>query len=260
MPLADELQTLRAQIQHDPNNADLVFELALALNEAGERTEANDLLHRLITIYEVQGDHEQANRIRSMVGGMGTAQIADNAALTHVMGRNTTDSLGRRTGTLSLRSATQRDGRVGFGKKNEERDRPVFSIREVTFLDHLPHVDRLNSEAAAYFANAEEERARGRYRSALDQVQLAVVADSSVPGLFLRLAEIQLKLGYRRQALETINALQRNEPVLRSDIPEWAYARVRLHAEPFDLVRSSDWSIGWFRTGMVTSPRPTPLA
>ena len=104
MPLADELQTLRAQIQHDPNNADLVFELALALNEAGERTEANDLLHRLITIYEVQGDHEQANRIRSMVGGMGTAQIADNAALTHVMGRNTTDSLGRRTGTLSLRS------------------------------------------------------------------------------------------------------------------------------------------------------------
>ena len=246
MPLADELQTLRAQIQHDPNNADLVFELALALNEAGERTEANDLLHRLITIYEVQGDHEQANRIRSMVGGMGTAQIADNAAQTHVTGRNTTDSLGRRTGTLSLRSATQRDGRVGFGKKNEERDRPVFSIREVTFLDQLPHVDRLNSEAAALFARAEEDRARGRYRSALDQIQLAVVADSSVPGLFLRLAEIQLKLGYRRQALETINALQRNEPVLRSDIPEWAYARVRLHAEPFDLgkvKRLVDWLV-----------------
>ena len=75
---------------------------------------------------------------------------------------------------------------------------------------------------------------------------MAVVADSSVPGLFLRLAEIQLKLGYRRQALETINALQRNEPVLRSDIPEWAYARVRLHAEPFDLAkvkRLVDWLV-----------------
>jgi tetratricopeptide (TPR) repeat protein len=238
MPLSDELQSLRAQIQQDPNNADLVFELALALNEAGERNEANELLHRLIAIYEAQGDHEQATRIRSMVGGMGTAQIADNDAHTHVMGRNTTESLGRRTGTLSLRSnAAQRDGRVGFGKKNEERERPVFSVREVAFFDHLPKTERLNSEAAGFYAKAEEERGRGRYRSALDQMQMAVAADPSVAALFLRLAELQLKLGYRRQALDTVNALQRNEPVLRSDIPEWAFARVRLHAEPFDLAK-----------------------
>jgi tetratricopeptide (TPR) repeat protein len=238
MPLSDELQTLRAQIRHDPNNADLVFELALALNEAGERAEANELLHRLIAIYEVQGDQEQATRIRSMVGGMGTAQIDDSAGTTHVMGRNTTESLGRRTGTLSLRTnAAQRDGRVGFGKKNEERERAVFSVREVAFLDHLPQTERLNPEAAAFYAKAEEERGRGRYRSALDQIQMTVAADPSVPAIFLRLAELQLKLGYRRQALDTINALQRNEPVLRSEIPEWVFARVRLHAEPFDLTK-----------------------
>jgi tetratricopeptide (TPR) repeat protein len=237
MPLADEVAELRARIRMEPDNPDLAFELALALNEAGERTEANDLLVRLIEIYDAQGDTEQATRIRSMVGGMGTAPIANDSEPTRMMGRNTTDSLGRRTGTLSLRNAsTSRDGRVN-SKKADERERPVFSVREIAFLEALPHVERLSGEAAEYFAKAESERARGRFRSALDAMQMAVVSDPSLPALFLRLAEIQLKLGYRRLALETIDQLQRHDALLRSDIPEWVFARIRLHAEPFELTK-----------------------
>jgi tetratricopeptide (TPR) repeat protein len=236
--LTNELRALRSRIQQEPNNPDLVFELALALNEAGERTEANELLQRLITIYDASGDTEQANRIRAMVGGVVTAPIASDIDQTQVIGRNTTESLGKRTGTLSLRSSgASRDGRVNNRHLVEERERPVFSAREIVFIDELSQIDRLNSDAAELLARAESERKAGRYRSALDAIQMAIAADPSVPSVFLRMAEIQLKLGYRRRALVTIDDLQRFDSLFRSEIPEWAFARIRLHAEPFDLAK-----------------------
>ena len=234
--LSDELKDLRHKVQIDPHNADLVFELALALNEAGERQESASLLGRLIAIYESRGETEQATRIRAMTDSIGTAPIAEPNMPTNIMGRNTTESLGNRIGSLAHRGMQSRDGRVNKGKI-DERELPVFSMREIEFLESLPHVDRFRGEAAHFFAECENARQRGRFRTALDAVQMAIAIDPTVPTTFFRMAELQLKLGYRKKALETINKLEAAEAVLATDIPAWVFARIRLHAEPFDLAK-----------------------
>ena len=233
----DEIQSLLARVEDTPDDADLVFELALALNEKGFRQEAQLHLTRLVDLYERQGDRDQASRVRTMIGDAQTAEIAASAGQTEPVGRQTTDSLGnRRTGTLGLRSAPAgRDGRVANKPIAEERERPVFPLREIQFLDTAHRIERLSAEAAAFFDAAEEERRAGRYRSALDLVQMTVVADPGAPFTFLRMAELQLKLGYRLKALTTVNDLQEFGSLFQSEIPHWAFARIRLHAEPFEL-------------------------
>jgi tetratricopeptide (TPR) repeat protein len=64
---------------------------------------------------------------------------------------------------------------------------------------------------------------------------MALVTDPGVPFVFLRMAELQLKLGYRQKALTTVNDLQKFASLFRSQVADWAFARVRLHAESFEL-------------------------
>jgi tetratricopeptide (TPR) repeat protein len=248
--LRTELQELRTRVQLEPDNPDIVFELALALNEAGERTQANELLQRLVVIYEADGDIEQATRIRAMLGDIVTSPIGQDSQPTQPIGRNTTESLGKRTGTLSLRTSNSaRDGRVNNRQKVNERERPVFSARDITFIEELSQTERLSSESAAFLTLSERDRKAGRYRSALDFIQMAIAADSSVPSVFLRMAEIQLKLGYRRRALATIDDLHRFDDLFRSEIPHWHYDRIRLHAEPFELSKVNSLVDGLIQGG-----------
>ena len=234
---SDEIQSLRDRVQESPEDADLVFELALALNEQGERQEAQHYLMLLIGLYERQGDSEQAARIRMMVGDAPTAEIPASGSQTEPVSRQTTDSLGnRRTGTLALRGApVGRDGRVANKRNVEEREQPVFSLRDIQFLDLPAGAVQLGPEAATYFEQAESEQQAGRFRSALDLLQMAVVTEPGVPFVYLRMAEVQLKLGYRLKALKTVDDLQQYASLFQSEIQPWAFARIRLHAEPFEL-------------------------
>jgi tetratricopeptide (TPR) repeat protein len=233
-----EIESLRAQLNADPGDTDTALELALALNEAGERTEAHQILTELAAMFDAHGEFEQAGRIRLMIGDAGTAPMPQDSSATQPMPRQTTDSLKPRTGTLNLRSVpASRDGRIVAQKRTDERERTVFPARDVTFTESLPQIDRLKAPAAAFFEAAEVDRAAGRYKSALDNLQMALAEDPSVPSVFLRTAEIQLKLGYRRKALDTIEALQQFETLFRSGVPDWTFSRLRLHAEPFDLTK-----------------------
>jgi thioredoxin-like negative regulator of GroEL len=233
--LSSEIDELRRRAHADPSNPDLVFELALALNEAGERSEANQHLQSLVSIYEARGESEQAARIMSMIGDIVTQPFASDTAQTAVIGRNTTESLGARAGTMSLRGV-RRDGRVG-GRKADQRERPVFSMRDIGFIEPLPQAERLGGDAAWFFAKAEKERARGRHWLALDWIQMTAAADPTVPAIYFRMAELQLKTGLRQPALETINRLESASVALPTEIPDWAFARIRLHAEPFELTK-----------------------
>ena len=234
----DEIEILRQKIEADPDDTDLVLELALALNEIGERAEAHEILTSLSALFDAQGEAEQANRVRSILGEAGTVTMVHDSNATQPIARQTTDSLRPRTGTLSLRpTPAARDGRVAARQKTDERETPVFPARDVQFTELLPQIDRLSAAAATFFAAAEEDRLAGKFRSALDNLQMAVTSDPCVPSAFLRMAEVQLKLGYRRKALTTIEDLQQFETLFRSGIPDWSFARLRLHAEPFELTK-----------------------
>jgi tetratricopeptide (TPR) repeat protein len=234
--LSSEIAELRERAEADPGNPDLVFELALALNEAGARSEANQLLQTLVTIYEARGESEQAARIQSMIGDIVTQPFDSNGAQTVVIGRNTTESLGTRNGTMSLKSGQSRDGRVP-GRKTDQRERPVFGMREVEFIEPLPQADQLQGDATWFFAKSEKERSRGRYWVALDWIQMTVASDPSVASIYFRMAELQLKTGNRRTSLELIDRIQHASGPFPADVPEWAFARIRLHAEPFELAK-----------------------
>ncbi|MDQ2682707.1 MAG: hypothetical protein M3Y37_04195, partial [Chloroflexota bacterium] len=238
LEIVEEIRGLRAALETNPGDPDLTMELALALNEAGERTEAHQILLRLHDLLQAAGDHEGANRIRTLLGDAVTAPIAADANPTQPMPRQTTDALKPRTGTLSLRAVpASRDGRIAKRQGNDYRERPAFAARDIPFFDPLPQIERVSGEAQRFFNAAEEDRERKRFRSALDNLQMATALDPTVPALFLRLAEVQLKLGFRRRALDTIHALDTFESLFRSGIPDWVFSRLQLHAEPFDLAK-----------------------
>ena len=235
--LEREIAGLRDRCQSHPYDPDLHLELALALNEAGNRVEAEATMRRILQMYEGAGDRENAQRIRAMLGSADTQAMPNATDATTRMASPNTDSFKPRTGTLSLKTTNARDGRVPVKSKVDEREAPVFAARDVVFVEELPNLDRLTAEGQAFWTVAEQERLAGRYRSAMDSLQQAIASDPGVAPLFVRLAELQLKLGYRKKAQTTINDLQRSESVFRSGVPDWIFARLRIHAEPFDLTK-----------------------
>lgn len=233
--LEREITILRERQAAAPHDPDVLFELALALNELGNRVEAESCLQRLIGIYEQAGDEAQAARIRGMLGEAGTHQISSSNEATQRMTGQTTEHFKQRTGTLSLKNAAVRDGRVAVKERVEEREVTIFRARDVAFWDGLGEPAMLSADARPFWEDSEASRAKGKYRAAIDSLEMAIAYDPTTAGLYLRLAELQLKLGYRRKALATIQTLQQYESLFRSGTPEWVFNRLRVHAEPFDL-------------------------
>jgi len=233
--LEREINILRERCSRDPSDADSLFELALALNEMGNRVEAEACLFRLVALYDQMGDAAQATRIRAMLGEGSTHPMAGPNDQTQRMSNQATDAFKPRTGTLNLKPGSVRDGRVAAKVKTDEREEPVFRASGIVFYEELPGLERLSSAAQTFWDASEADRARGRYRSASDSLMMAIATDPTVPALYLRLAELQLKLGYRRKALASVATLQQFETLFRSGVPAWVFARLRIHAEPFDL-------------------------
>ena len=232
-----EITILRERNAADPHDPDVLLELALALNEVGSRVDAESCLRRLISLYEASGDEVQAARIRNMIGEPGTTQISPSNESTQRITNQSTEPFKQRTGTLALKNAAVRDGRIVVKEKVEEREISVFPAREITFWEELSEPALLNVDAKPFWDESEDYRRNGRYRAAIDSLEMAVAYDPTQPGLYLRLTELQLKLGYKRKALNTIGVLQQFESLFRTGTPGWVFDRLRVHAEPFDLAK-----------------------
>ena len=235
--LHQEISRLREQCQADPNDPDALLELALALSDSGNRLEAESTLRRLLNLYESNGDEEQATRVRRLIGDVSTRAIDDPNEQTQRMASGPTEQFRTRTGTLGLRNAAVRDGRVPVKEKVDEREKPVFSSRDILFIEDLLSADSINEAARPFWDESEAYRLKGKYRAASDALQMAIALDSSVGLMQIRQSELLLKLGHKRKARTAIDAIERYEPLFGVSIPAWAYARLRIHAEPYDLAK-----------------------
>ena len=258
-----ELSLLRQRLDDDPDDLDAALELALALHEAGDRDQASSILNALQAYYEANDEPEEAAQIRRLLGNLDTTDIGltpttdcRTAATVNIDAGQTTDisaatvnigdssptgdtapmgpALAGTTAHLGMRTASLervpagRDGR----RRRSAAEMAVTELlprQRLVLTDPIPLMDVLTVDGVELFPKAEEERAAGHLRTAIDTLNLAMAVSPAALGLWLRSAEIRIQLGHRRKAWTALEQLRRLSGVSTATVPLWMVERLLLH-------------------------------
>jgi tetratricopeptide (TPR) repeat protein len=224
-----EIERLRLATAAQPDDSDTLFELAVLLHRAGLRDDARESLTKLVTLYEQRGQHQQATRIKDMLGGPKTGPI-------------TTEELSTKSsdGKLSSRTAPLRNVTGLIGKLREESAQKnpanvhAFPPESMLFTIPLPDQNALDNEILEILRTSDEELIQGQYAAALDScVQIIGLAPDYKP-IYLRLAEIYTRQRLTRRARAQAEALARLADASGDREDLWMVYRVILHASGGD--------------------------
>lgn len=231
-----DIERLKGKIQADPEDSDAHFELAVILHRLGLRKDARDVLTRLVALYQARGQHQQAARIKSMLGTPKTGPI-------------TTEELPPRpaptaasTGQLQGRTAPLRNVTTAIGRAREDAKRltqpniHAFPPESMIFTIPLPRQDEQTAEVRDILRQGDVELQEQKYTAAIDScVQIIGLAPDYTP-VYLRLAEIYTKQRFTRRARAQAEALVRLADASDNREDLWMVYRVILHASGGDTL------------------------
>jgi tetratricopeptide (TPR) repeat protein len=230
--LAD-LERLRAKVTANADDSDVLFELAVALHKAGMRTEAREALARLVKLYEQRGQHQQATRIKGMLGAPKTGPIMTD----ELPPRPATTGL---TGQLQGRTAPLREVTSMIGRAREEaKKKPKPSVHafppdSLLFTIPLPHQEDLHAETLDLLKQSDIELREKKYDAAFDSCVQVISLSPDYTPIYLRLAEIYTRQRLIRRARAQAEALVRLADASDKRDDLWMVYRVILHASGGD--------------------------
>lgn len=258
-----ELSLLRRRRDDDPDDVDAALELALALQEDGQTAEASSIFTALHAYYEANDAPKEAAQIRRLLGNapisdIGNVRISDigsaptaeiGGAVTVSLGGDSTSAatapmaslLGRTTAQLSTRTIPLTE-RVAATRDGRPRPTPVEFTRaellpraQLVVTEPIPMMEMLSHDAGELFAIAEEERSAGHLRAAIDTLNLAIAMSPDALGLWIRSAEIRIRLGHRRKARASLEQLRSLAGSSATTVPSWMVERLLLHTVEPDV-------------------------
>ncbi len=236
----DQIDHLQEKAKRDPSDSDALFELSILLHRAGLRKEARGVLTKLVALYEQRGQHQQAARIKGMLGAPKTGPIETEALTVSRPALAPTAPFTAQTspvrgGTAALRGAT-----TAFGRSRESaRAKAAASVHafppeSMIFTIPLPGEETLPAEARAILRQCDSELRNMQLLAAFDScVELISLVPDYIP-VHLRLAEICTKQRLVRRARMQAEALIRLAGTETTHDDLWMVYRVLLHANGGD--------------------------
>ena len=95
--------------------------------------------------------------------------------------------------------------------------------------DPIPKMDALSHDGAELLTIAEHERSAGHLRAAIDTLNLAMATSPDALGLWVRSAEIRVRLGHRRKARASLEQLLSLAGDSTTAVPSWMVDGLLLH-------------------------------
>lgn len=229
--VAQQIDELRVRVRQNPDDSDALFELSVLLHRVGLRNDARDVLTQLVALYEQRGQHQQAARIKGMLGTpkTGTAATEDTGP------RATAATQPIQNRTVPLASPTAAIGKAKEAAKAQlDHHAPAFPPESLIFTMPLPGEEKLNSEARSLLRQADAELKARQLQAAFDtSLQVIAIAPDFAP-IYLRLAEIYTKQRLTRRARMQAEALIRLANATDQRESLWMVYRVLLHASESD--------------------------
>jgi tetratricopeptide (TPR) repeat protein len=229
-----DIERLKGTIQGNPEDSDAHFELAVILHRVGLRKDARDVLTRLIALYQARGQHQQAARIKSMLGTPKTGPIATEDLPPRPAPASVT------TGQLQGRTAALRNVTTAIGRaKDDARQKAqpnihAFPPESMIFTIPLPRQGEQTAEVRELLRQGDIELQEQKYTAATDScIQIIALAPDYTP-VHLRLAEIFTKQRFIRRARAQAEALVRLADASENREDLWMVYRVILHASGGD--------------------------
>lgn len=223
-----EIERLRALIGANPGNSDALFELSVLLHRSGLRNEARETLTALVALYEQRGQHQQAARIKAMLGAPVTTPIKTEALPPRP---STAELIGN---TAQLRNVTTTLGRIREERNRQKAPVHEFPPESMLFTIPLPHQDGLPEEVRELLRQSDLELQENRFSAAFDTcVQVIGLAPDYTP-IYLRLAELYTRQRLTRRARAQAEALVRLADASQHRDDLWMVYRVLLHASGGD--------------------------
>lgn len=248
-----EIERLRNRISANSEDSDALFELSVILHRAGQRGEARTVLTKLVSVYEKRGQHQQAARIKTMLGAPKTGPITtedlpprpeDTSRTNALSGRTNalatrsmpasarTDPLAGRT--MALQNPTAAIGRAKEQARAKSANVHAFPPEGMLFTVPLPGQERLAKEARDILKTSEVELEQKHYLAAFDSCMEVIALAPDYTPVFLRLAEIYTRQRLMRRARAQADALIRLANANNGQLALWMIYRVLLHASGGD--------------------------
>ncbi|MDQ3044230.1 MAG: hypothetical protein M3R06_03630 [Chloroflexota bacterium] len=227
------LADARQQVAADATNPEPLFKLAGLLQRAGETDEARTALTSLADLYDVRGQHAQADRVRRMMGTLPTT--TEEAAASGVT-RPFEATPSRVTTALSSNQTSKPNFNSRQTTILARPSAPTFQAEDLKFTVPLPGEEQSTPRFRALLEQSAADLQAGRMDAAMDSCIHALHVDDSFLPLSLRIAEIYAVQRRNRGAIAQVESVMRLLNL--SETPElmWMAHRILLHTSGGDLL------------------------
>ena len=198
------------------------------------------MLTKLVALYEQRGQHQQASRIKGMLGSPKTGPIGTEDLPPRRTSTEVTAPFATQTGSLRGKTAALRGTTTAIGRARESARAKAtvnvhaFPPESMIFTIPLPEEETLPAEAREILRQSDVELQNKHLLAAFDScVQVIALAPDYMP-VHLRLAEIYTKQRQVRRARVQADSLIRLAGTEVNHDNLWMVYRVLLHANGGD--------------------------